>query len=182
MQIVNNAEDVPLAARFKGEQTVFVVGSCWPEDLEVLAPFINAHNLKFIIAPHEISERFITTIERSLKVTTIRYSRADTVDPEPFQVLLVDNIGMLSRLYRYGEFAYVGGAFGKGLHKILEAACYGRPVFFGNLKFQNLRSGRSDRARRCFCSRKHRRFNVNLSNDAFTRTLSCIMQGVDGVC
>jgi 3-deoxy-D-manno-octulosonic-acid transferase len=50
--------------------------------------------------------------------------------------LIIDNVGLLSRLYRYGEFAYIGGAFGKGLHNILEAACYGVPVFFGNQNYE----------------------------------------------
>jgi len=54
-------------------------------------------------------------------------------------VLIIDNIGLLSRLYRYGEFAYIGGAFGKGLHNILEAACYGVPIFFGNRNFGKFR-------------------------------------------
>jgi 3-deoxy-D-manno-octulosonic-acid transferase len=135
-QIVNNAEEVPLVVNFKGDRQMFVVGSCWPEDLAVLAPFINTQKLKFIIAPHEISEAFIGAIERSLIVKSIRYSQADTNDPGLSQVMIIDNIGMLSRLYRYGEFAYVGGAFGKGLHNILEAACYGRPVFFGDQKYQ----------------------------------------------
>ena len=55
---------------------------------------------------------------------------------DDYAVLIIDNIGMLSRLYRYGEFAYIGGAFGKGLHNILEAACYGVPVIFGNRNYQ----------------------------------------------
>jgi len=53
-----------------------------------------------------------------------------------YQVLIIDNIGMLSRLYRYGEFAFIGGAFGKGLHNILEAACYGIPIFFGDKNYE----------------------------------------------
>ncbi|MEJ7643827.1 MAG: glycosyltransferase N-terminal domain-containing protein [Chryseolinea sp.] len=135
-QIVNNAEELPVASEFKGQQKLFVIGSCWPADLQQLAPFINEHNIKFIIAPHEISESFITAIERALPNKTVRYSSADKIDAAAYQVLIIDNVGMLSRLYRYGEFAYVGGAFGKGLHNILEAACYGRPVFFGNQNFQ----------------------------------------------
>ncbi len=135
-QIVNNAEELPLASKFKGQKKLLVVGSCWPEDLDVLVPFINRHDIKVIIAPHEISESFIASVERALKVTTIRYSNADQIDPYIYQVLIVDNVGTLSRLYRYGEFAYIGGAFGKGLHNILEAACYGLPVFFGNRNFQ----------------------------------------------
>jgi 3-deoxy-D-manno-octulosonic-acid transferase len=57
-------------------------------------------------------------------------------------VLIIDNIGMLSRLYRYGEFAYIGGAFGKGLHNILEAACYGVPILFGNRNFEKFQEAR----------------------------------------
>jgi 3-deoxy-D-manno-octulosonic-acid transferase len=56
--------------------------------------------------------------------------------------MIIDNIGMLGRLYRYGEFAYVGGAFGKGLHNILEAACYGIPVFFGNKNYKKFQEAR----------------------------------------
>ena len=78
----------------------------------------------------------MNSIERALPNKTIRYSAADKIDPFPYQVLIIDNVGILSRLYRYGEFAFVGGAFGKGLHNILEAACYGRPVFFGNQNFK----------------------------------------------
>jgi 3-deoxy-D-manno-octulosonic-acid transferase len=102
-----------------------------------LAHFINATRgrLKFIIAPHEISESFIAEIIQSLEVTCVRYSHTES-DWENADVLIIDNIGMLSRLYRYGEFAWVGGAYGKGLHNVLEAACYGVPVFFGNKNYE----------------------------------------------
>jgi 3-deoxy-D-manno-octulosonic-acid transferase len=135
-EIVKKGEEVPLARSFKAEQKLLVVGSCWPEDFEVLSPFINLNKIKFIIAPHEISERFITEMERGLQVKTIRYSRATNVSLEDYQVLIIDNVGLLSRLYRYGEFAFVGGGFGKGLHNILEAACYGVPIFFGNRNYR----------------------------------------------
>jgi 3-deoxy-D-manno-octulosonic-acid transferase len=136
-QITRTSEEIEIARKFKSTQQCFVVGSCWPEDLEVLSHFINAERgrLKFIIAPHEISENFIQEITRSLEVKVVRYSNHES-DWEQAQVLIVDNIGMLSRLYKYGEFAYVGGAFGKGLHNILEAACYGVPVFFGNKNYE----------------------------------------------
>lgn len=134
--IVTNAEEIPVAAQFKANEKVMVVGSCWPEDLEVLLPLINEHRLKFILAPHEISEAFLGEIEKSIHVKSIRYSTALHQNPEPFSVLIIDNIGMLSRLYRYGEFAFIGGAFGKGLHNILEAACYGIPVLFGNKRYE----------------------------------------------
>jgi len=137
MQIIQSGGEIEQANRFKNEQKVFVIGSCWPEDMEVLVPFINEHGrtLKFIIAPHEISESFIRSIEKSLEVKSIRFSKNDP-RLEESSVLIIDNIGLLSKLYRYGEFAYVGGAFGKGLHNILEAACYGVPIFFGNKNYE----------------------------------------------
>lgn len=137
-ELVNNGSGVPIAEQFKAHDKVMVIGSCWPEDLEVIIPFINEnyHHLKFIIAPHEISESFISNLEQSLNAEKIRYSQAANGKPEDAHVLIIDNVGMLSRLYRYGEFAYIGGAFGKGLHNILEAACYGIPIFFGNQSYQ----------------------------------------------
>ena len=135
-EIVKNGEEIPIARNFKNGEKAFVVGSCWPEDFEVLTSFINENAIKFIIAPHEISEHFIAEMEKSIHVKSIRYSQAHDKDLDDYQVLIIDNIGMLSRLYRYGEFAFIGGAFGKGLHNILEAACYGVPIFFGNKNYQ----------------------------------------------
>ncbi|MFZ5970789.1 MAG: 3-deoxy-D-manno-octulosonic acid transferase [Bacteroidota bacterium] len=136
-QITRQAEEIAVAHRFKNDEKLMVVGSCWQEDIDVLAPMINEGQLKFILAPHEVTPTFLSHIERQLEVKYIRYSQAVALPQlDQYQVLLIDNVGMLSRLYRYGEFAYVGGAFGKGLHNILEAACYGVPIFFGNKNYQ----------------------------------------------
>lgn len=136
--LAKRASDLPAVADFKGADKIMVIGSCWPEDLEVIVPFINEHAyaIKFIVAPHEISESFISNFERAITAKTIRYSTIQPEKPDEAQVLIIDNIGMLGRLYKYGEFAYIGGAFGKGLHNILEAACYGMPIFFGNKNYQ----------------------------------------------
>lgn len=134
--ILQRAEPIPVAEKFKNDQKVFVIGSCWPEDLDVLIPFINESKIKFIVAPHEISENSLKDFEGALQVRSIRYSEALHVNSEEYDVLLIDNIGMLSRLYRYGEFAFIGGAYGKGLHNILEAACYGIPILFGNRSYE----------------------------------------------
>lgn len=135
-QLVKQTEPIVIAENFKGTQKVMVIGSCWPEDLKVLIPFINENyfHLKFILAPHEISEDFMSELEGAVTAKTIRYSQA-IGELEDYHLLIIDNVGMLGRLYRCGEFAYVGGAFGKGLHNILEAACYGIPVFFGNKNY-----------------------------------------------
>jgi 3-deoxy-D-manno-octulosonic-acid transferase len=135
--IVQNSNPIDIAQQFKDTDKVFVVGSLWPEDLEVLAPFINENKdlLKFIIAPHEISENFLKEIETSIHVKSVRFSKTGQ-HLHTYNVLIIDNVGMLSSLYRYGEFAFVGGAYGKGLHNILEAACYGVPIFFGNKNYE----------------------------------------------
>ena len=137
-QINENAEELPLVAQFKNDQKLMVIGSAWAEDMEVLFPFINENKsrLKFIIAAHEISESFLDEIEKSIDGNCVRYSKAEGNSIQEFSVLLIDNIGMLSRLYRYGEFAFIGGGFRQGLHNILEAACYGIPIFFGNKAYQ----------------------------------------------
>lgn len=142
-EVIIQAKEIPIAKTFKGTENVMVVGSCWSEDLELLAPHINSSvgKLKFIIAPHEIKESFLQEIETALNVKTIRYSLAKD-QLEEYDVLIIDNVGMLSSLYQYGEYAFVGGGFGKGLHNILEAACYGVPVFFGNKNYQKFQEAR----------------------------------------
>lgn len=136
MTILSKGEPDKIAQEFKDNQKVFVVGSAWNDDLEVLIPFINENRLKFIVAPHEIDEDEISELERALQVKSVRYSQANGKPLGEYDVLIVDNIGKLSKLYRYGEFAFIGGAYGKGLHNILEAACYGIPILFGNKNYE----------------------------------------------
>jgi 3-deoxy-D-manno-octulosonic-acid transferase len=137
-ELVKSGAEISIVNKFKNNEKIMVVGSCWPEDLDVLIPFINEnyYHIKFIIAPHEISESFISNLEKVVNSETVRYSQAEKRKVEDCQIMIIDNIGMLGRLYKYGEFAFVGGAFGKGLHNILEAACYGIPIFFGDKNYQ----------------------------------------------
>ena len=132
-------EPLPLIAGFCGNRPVVVAGSTWEEDEEELDHYANTHpELRFIVAPHEIGEDRMREIERLFR-HAVRYSvlekygpvRGQGAWPEP-NVLIIDNIGMLSRLYRYATIAYVGGGFGDdGVHNVLEAAVYGKPVVFG---------------------------------------------------
>ena len=162
IEIAERFEPVETIERFCGNAQVIVAGSTWPEDEEELDHYANTHpEIKFIIAPHEIHETHLKEIERLFK-RTIRYSdllkgrsdrgeamaddaafsehRAPTIDQELSShgpnsspnVLIIDNIGMLSRLYKYATITYVGGGFGEaGVHNVLEAAVYGKPVIFG---------------------------------------------------
>ena len=122
---------------FASNNMVMVVGSLRKEDVDIIIDFINQHpKIKFIVAPHEINEGMIQPLEQRID-STIRHSRANSNIQE--QVLIIDNIGMLSQLYRYANFAYVGGGFSDGLHNILEPAVYEIPVFFGNKDYQRFK-------------------------------------------
>lgn len=127
------SEPLPEIELFKGEQKLLVVGSCWAKDLDVLLPFLKDFDqaLKVVIAPHEIHESTLRRIETTLKQGTLRFSQASESLLQSRQFLLIDNVGMLAKIYKYGDFAYVGGAFGEGLHNILEPAVFAMPVFFG---------------------------------------------------
>ncbi|RNI31196.1 3-deoxy-D-manno-octulosonic acid transferase [Rufibacter latericius] len=133
LQTAANAAPIPLAEAFKDMAPVMVIGSSWPEDLQVLLPFMQEQmpGLKFILAPHEIKDKELSEIEEQFKGKAIRFSQADVATVASYRILLIDNIGMLSSLYQYADYAYVGGAFGKGLHNTLEPAAFGPPIFFG---------------------------------------------------
>ncbi|NHE59231.1 3-deoxy-D-manno-octulosonic acid transferase [Cyclobacterium plantarum] len=110
---------------------VMVLGSVWQEDMDLLIPWINqSADIQFILAPHDIQGPMIQRWQQAIQKRCIRYSAYKS----DWQVLIIDNIGMLSSLYQFGRWAYVGGAFGKGLHNILEPLAFGIPVMFGELK------------------------------------------------
>lgn len=132
-QVAATRQVLPLAAAFKQTQPLLVVGSAWPEDMAVLIPFLNTFGqpLKVILAPHEIHDDEIERWRGQLKKASVRFSQTSEIAVQRADVLIIDNVGMLSSLYQYGDFAYVGGAFKQGLHNILEAATFGLPLFFG---------------------------------------------------
>ena len=128
--IAENAEKVEIVERFKGNNRLFVAGSTWGPDEDILLPLIYANpDVKFVIAPHEMEER---RIERIMHDTNaIRYTQCNVIDFADKQVLILDTMGLLSRAYGSADWAYVGGGFGAGIHNTLEAAVYGLPVAFG---------------------------------------------------
>ena len=123
----------PLIKKFKNQNSILIAGSTWKPDEEILINYINSdeNDWKYIIAPHEIHQQNINRIESSLQKKTVRYSQADNVDINTYKVLIIDNVGILSSLYQYGDVAYIGGGFNTGIHNILEAATFGLPVIFG---------------------------------------------------
>jgi len=127
-----NKKELKEIEAFCGSSKVLVAGSTWPADEELLNTIIESYpNWKFISAPHEIAEANLQRLEEQLLGKTIRYSNLEVHKLTLPQVLIIDNIGLLSSLYAYGTIAYIGGGFGKGIHNTLEAAAFGLPVIFG---------------------------------------------------
>ena len=128
-------KDIPLINEFKNGHKLLVAGSTWPPDEKVLASLPGKFpGWKFIIAPHEIGQERVNGLTRSLSdYTPVSYSHIDpsSTSLTNNQVLIIDNIGMLSSLYQYADVAYIGGGFGAGIHNTLEAAAFGIPVIFG---------------------------------------------------
>lgn len=119
---------------FKQNFTCMVCGSTWPEDEQVLLSSINdkAIKIKYVIAPHQIDPKSIEDLQLKIKKTSIKYSEIRGKDLSNYHVLILDTIGLLTKVYAYANLAYVGGAMGNtGLHNILEPATFGVPIFIG---------------------------------------------------
>lgn len=130
-ELSQHFDQFPEIEDFVNNEKLFVAGSSWPSDEEIITNYINENpnKYKYLIAPHDISKSHLKKIERQLNVSFKRYSSYKKgIDS---RVLILDTIGMLSRVYKYATIAYVGGAFKEGLHNILEPAAYGVPIITG---------------------------------------------------
>lgn len=130
--IARDSKKLPVVEKFKGNSLLIIAGSTWKPDEELLSAFINqSKNIKFIIAAHEVSAANINRIHQLLKKPAISFSNVSEPEIDKYDVLIIDSVGLLSSIYRYGDVAYIGGGFGVGIHNILEAATFGLPVIFG---------------------------------------------------
>ncbi len=131
-EIARKAELIPKIDKFKNGRRMLIAGSTWKPDEEIITEFINKNSeIKAVIAPHEVTELNIIRLEKLLKTSFVRLSRAGESEINQYQVLIIDSVGILSSVYRYGDVAYIGGGFGVGIHNILEPATFGLPVIFG---------------------------------------------------
>jgi 3-deoxy-D-manno-octulosonic-acid transferase len=142
--IAASIKDLPLISAFKGDNICIVAGSVWEADMNVLIPAVNALSkpVKMIIAPHEINMEEIKLWCQRLEGSSVLYSDFVKGNQEEANYLFINNIGMLSSLYRYGDMAYIGGSFGAGLHNILEAATFGLPVTFGDKGYKKFQEAK----------------------------------------
>ncbi len=161
VSISKTVQQIPAIRFFRNNDLpLLIVGSAWPDDMAILVPFINRFTqpLQIIIAPHQIDKVQIQAWQKKLSVSSCLLSEIETSEkqgaknenlahadsiqsPKPnvqnqTSVLFIDSIGLLSSLYQYADFGYIGGAFGDGLHNILEPAVFGMPLFFGNKHYQ----------------------------------------------
>jgi 3-deoxy-D-manno-octulosonic-acid transferase len=139
LKIAATAVDIPKLESFRGNEKLFLAGSSWKQDEEIISEYINRFPLlmKWVFAPHEVDNSNIERLEKLFKVKYMRFSEYSEVDTDA-RVLIIDNIGILSSAYRYAHIAAIGGGFGKGIHNILEPACWGIPVVFGP-KYENFK-------------------------------------------
>ena len=132
-EITERDNQLPLIKAFKEDKICLVAGSTWIEDEAILISFINKtkKDLKFIIAPHKLEEDKILGLAASIDKNTTLFSNTNPKTIGNFDVLIIDNIGMLTKIYNYADISYVGGGFATGLHNTLEPAVFGIPVVIG---------------------------------------------------
>lgn len=144
LQIRDAGKSLPIVENFVGgtaedRPRVFIAGSSWPPDEDIFIRYFNEHrDWKLIIAPHVIGDDHMKQILGKLERKTVRYTEATTENVVGAECLIIDCFGLLSSIYRYADVTYVGGGFGVGIHNVLEAAVWRKPVIFGpnNKNFQ----------------------------------------------
>jgi len=146
LQIADQAKELPVIEAFTKDSKTFIAGSSWQPDEDVFIPYLKEHlDWQLIIAPHVIGEDHLQQIEALLEKNgrkAVRYSKlTNNVLPTETgkgEALIIDCFGLLSSIYKYADVTYVGGGFGVGIHNLLEAAVWQKPVIFGpnNQRFQ----------------------------------------------
>ena len=134
VSILERDNSLDFMDHFKNNTITIVIGSSWPKDESLLVNFINQTNekIKFIIAPHNIKGNQIQELQNSITKKTVLFSEKENTDLSNYDVLIVDTIGILTKIYSYADIAYVGGGFGNpGVHNILEPATFGIPIVVG---------------------------------------------------
>ncbi|MDI1307549.1 MAG: glycosyltransferase N-terminal domain-containing protein, partial [bacterium] len=132
--ILEKDNTLDFIADFKNDTLTIVIGSSWPKDENLLVDFINSnnYNVKFIIAPHNIKNEQIQQLKNSITKKPILFSEKENKTLAEYDVLIINTIGILTKIYSYADIAYVGGGFGNpGVHNILEPATFGVPTVIG---------------------------------------------------
>lgn len=133
MEITKRDNSLPFMEEFAKGHLCLVAGSTWPEDENLIVAYLNkaGSRLRCVLAPHDIEAAHIEKLRHSLSRKVIRYSEIQGPISSDTEVLILDTIGLLTRVYSYADIAYVGGGFATGLHNTLEPAAFGIPVIIG---------------------------------------------------
>jgi 3-deoxy-D-manno-octulosonic-acid transferase len=170
VSILERDNSLDFIKQFKNNTITIVIGSSWPKDESLLVNYINQTNekVKFIIAPHNIKVEQIQELKNSITKKTVLFSEKENTNLSNYDVLIVDTIGILTKIYSYAEIAYVGGGFGNpGIHNILEPATFGIPIIVGP-NFTNFAEAVAlVHQEGCVCVA-----NQNELNDAFSNLIS----------
>jgi len=131
--IARQKQSFPLIVQFCAGRQVFIGGSTWKEDENLVLPLIRTgeNPMKFILAPHDTSPERIRSIAERLESPYLLYSQLNETNAAGCDVLIIDSVGILSQLYQYATLAFIGGGFGAAIHNIQEPITFGVPVFFG---------------------------------------------------
>ncbi|PHR68948.1 MAG: 3-deoxy-D-manno-octulosonic acid transferase [Lutibacter sp.] len=140
-EITKQDNSLDFIEEFKQNKTVLVAGSTWKEGENLLVDYINnqaSDDEKFIFAPHNINQKEIKVLQNSINKKTVLFSEITSAPLSTHkskiseaQVFIIDTIGILTKIYSYADFAYVGGGFATGLHNVLEPATFGKPILIG---------------------------------------------------
>lgn len=129
----NRDNKLELIASFIKNKSCFIAGSTWREDYNLMEElFIEKINEKIIIAPHDVSSKSVKALEKKIKKPYAKWSSYNKKIDSNKSILIIDVIGVLTKIYSYASLVYVGGGMGKkGLHNILEPAIFGVPIIIG---------------------------------------------------
>ena len=140
LKIKSENVSLPIIEKFVQGKKTFIAGSTWKADEDIIFPLISEEifqDWQFIIVPHDVSSRRVQSLKRLFGASAMLYSEFEKLSEKEKipRILIIDRIGLLSKAYRYGTVAYIGGGFGRGIHNTLEPAVFGLPIIFGK-KYQ----------------------------------------------
>jgi 3-deoxy-D-manno-octulosonic-acid transferase len=132
VRILEQDNSLDFIEEFINDQYTVIAGSTWPQGEELLVHYINSsQDEKFVIAPHNMNAKAIAELKESIEKKVVLFSEKENQRLANFDVMIVDTIGLLTKIYSYADAVYVGGGFKTGLHNILEPATFGVPIVIG---------------------------------------------------